>query len=98
MQKRGFLYSATACFCLQVFHFLVVDPHQKKDGECDGCDLCNGEGPPYGIQSQCLCQDPCGGQQYQKLSGHGDDQAVNAISQSLEDGAEDDTEAGKNVA
>ncbi len=50
------------------------------------------------MQTEQLCEDPCGWQQDKQLSGHRDDQAVHTVPKCLKDRAEDDAEACKQVA
>lgn len=82
---------------LQIPHLLIVNALHQEHRERDGRELRDWECPPYGVKSKQLRKKIGGRQQNGELSSHGDDQAVDTVSERLENGSEDDAESGKQV-
>ena len=72
-----------------------AEKQHKRNGQAG--HLRDGEGPPHQIQISRQGQQPGRRQQHHKLPRHGGEGRVQSLTQSLEHGAQDDTEPGQQI-
>lgn len=92
------IQSSHRIWLFQIFQFLFIDVHKEDCGHRKGSALCNRDGPPYGGESEKLCQNGCDRQDDQELAGQGNDHAVDCGSQCLKDGTDDNAVPGEQEA
>ena len=77
---------------------LFIDPAVEEQGNAQGHDLGDREGPPDVLHLSGQGKQIGRGEQHHKLSRHGHAEAVNAVSERLEQAADHDAEAREEEA
>ena len=82
----------------QWFHLLHIDFPEQDGTQYHGGNLSQGDGIPYGMESECPGKEVGQREDTYQLSGDGYNQAVYAVAHGLEDRTHDDAVACKEEA